>query len=69
LRNSYVKGLLFVFFDGAIIILMILVVSEYPEPIGVIPEGLDKSSYACFSGLDNHCLSPKFCQFVGYSAF
>jgi hypothetical protein len=69
LSNPYVTGALFALCDGATIFIMILIVSEGPDPICVIPEGLDEGSLACSSCLNAHRLSPKFCPFIGYSAF
>jgi hypothetical protein len=67
--NYYIKGFLFLLCDDAVIVLTVLIISENPESIGVIPKGLDKSSLTCFSSLRAHQLHPKFCPFVGYAAF
>jgi hypothetical protein len=68
LINPYVKGLLFVLCDSVIIFIMVPVVSEDPEPVCVIPEGLNEVSFTCFSCLNAHRLILKFCPFIGYSA-
>jgi hypothetical protein len=46
LVNPYVNGLLFVLCDSAIIVCVILVVPEDPEPVCVIPEGLNEGAFA-----------------------
>jgi hypothetical protein len=51
LGNSYIKDLVFVLCDSAVIVLIVLVISEDPESIGVVSKCLDKSLFACFSCL------------------
>jgi hypothetical protein len=49
---------LFVLGNGAIFVLVVLIIPKYPKHVSVVPEGLNEGTFACLGSLGAHRLCP-----------
>jgi hypothetical protein len=69
LSDVVVKSLMCLLCEGTVIILMVLIISENPKAVCVVPQCLDERKFVGLHSLRSHIFSPKIGPFVGEAAF